>query len=174
MKPLIIIGSAPCTVDDLVGARCLCPSGCNVPLHAAADYMLVGLDSVDKYLGRVEYLSTYHPEDIPDCLKRRSLAGGNVDFRVISHVEKAGVGIVHPHQPPSGSSALLGVLAAVKIGYRRIILAGCPLEDEKYLEFRPGWQAHLDKYVGRVRSLSGWTKEFLGYPTEEWLDVFGN
>ena len=165
MKTLIIIGAASCVGEDL---KLWGTDFKSAP--QPYDYMLIGLDSVDKYLGRVDYLATYHPEDIPACLQRRAAAGGNNDFQIISHTESPGVGIVHPHQPPSGSSALLGVLAAVKIGYRRIILAGCPLEDNKYHEFRPGWQAHLDTYIGKVRSLSGWTREFLGAPTEEWLN----
>lgn len=157
---LIIIGSAPCVGADLAA----------IPTQAAADYMLIGLDSMDKYPGRAAYMATLHPDEIPECLQRRSQAGGNIDFReIIAHEEAPGVTMIVPHTPPSGSSALLGVLAAIQIGYRRIILAGCPLQDQKYQEFHPGWQAHLARYIGKVRSMSGWTKDFLGYPTEEWL-----
>lgn len=163
MNPLLIIGSAPCIYADLEAL---------LPLFDDLQYdvMLVGMDSTDKYLDRVKYFATYHPADIPESIRRRQEAGGNTDFQVISHIAGEGIHIVFPYQQPSGSSALLGVLFATKIGYQKIILAGCPLEDEKYTNFRQGWQAHLDEYVGRVRSMSGWTREFLSPPTREWLD----
>jgi hypothetical protein len=199
MKPLIIIGSAPCVGEDLAVLDQLM-----IILRQAQDerndwahhersahpepvegciYMLIGLDSVDKFLGPVQYLVTFHPDDLPACLQRRAAAGGNTDYKVISHLDREKhqpgvtyplVDIVHPYEPPTGSSSLLGVLYAIKLGYQRIILAGCPLDVKPYITFQKGWQAHLDKYVGKVRSLSGWTREFLGYPTEEWLDVSAN
>lgn len=136
--------------------------------------MLIGLDSVDKFSGEAKYFATYHPQDIPKSIERRKEFGGNCDFKIISHEIKPGVDIVLPYQQHSGSSALLGVLSAIKFGYRRIILVGCPLidvEGKKYANFQKGWQQYLDLYVGKVRSLSGWTKDFLGYPTEAWLDA---
>lgn len=160
--PLIIIGSAPCAMADLAA----------LPL-ISCDHMLVGLDSVDIWLGRAEYLITYHPEDIPECLERRRSVGGNTDFiQVISHIAAPGVTMVQPHERPSGSSSLLGVFAALGMGYERVVLAGCPLTDPEYViknNYRRGWQYHIDRYAGKVRSMSGWTKDFLGAPTEAWL-----
>lgn len=185
MQTLIIIGSAPCIGEDLAALEQLMigRAGHDESDHPACleecDYMLIGLDSVDKYLGPVQYLCTFHPDDIPACLQRRSAAGGNTDYQVIAHkaceehhpdIKYPGVDIIHPYEPPTGSSSLLGVLAAVKFGYQRIILAGCPLDVIPYITFQRGWEAHLDRYVGKVRSLSGWTRNFLGYPTKEWLD----
>ena len=168
MNILVIVGAAPCIAEDL--AVLVAVQESKYVLTRSYDYMLIGMDSVDKYLGEVKYFATYHPADIPESLNRRKEAGGNCDFRTISHIASEGVEIIHSYQAPSGSSTLLGVLAAIKMGYQRIILAGCPLEDEKYKNFQQGWQAHLDEYVSRVRSLSGWTRLFLGCPTEEWLD----
>ena len=162
---LIIMGSAPCLEDDLS----------KIP-QGTWGYMAIGLDAVDRYSGRIEYMATYHPADITEARFKRARARGNTTYKVISHEQKDGVDIVHPYKAPSGSSALLGVLAGIKLGYQKIILCGCPLEDEKkdgknknYQQFRKGWQAHLDEYIGKVRSMSGWTREFLGYPTDEWL-----
>ena len=167
---LVIIGAAPCVKDDIA----------NLPVSPeACDFIAVGLDAMDKLLGRIEYMATYHPYEIAQCRERRTKAGGNVDYKVVSHITQGASGsvdIVIPFKQPSGSSALLGVLAGIKEGYRKMILCGCPLEDEvrdgrtkNYQQFRDGWKAHLDEYVGKVRSMSGWTKDFLGYPTEEWL-----
>ena len=184
--PLIIIGSAPCVIADISA----------LPL-VSCDYMLVGLSSVDKWLGRADYFVTMHPDDIPKSLARRQQFGGNTDFlQVISHTTQReegdgsvtnfpGVTMIQPYEKPPGSSALLGVFAALKLGYERIILAGCPLDEtvphntfingrtfqaQPYTDYQRGWQHHLDRYIGKVRSLSGWTKQFLGYPTEEWLN----
>jgi hypothetical protein len=83
-----------------------------------------------------------------------------------------GVDIIEPLFPGerSGSSALLGALAALKIGYRRIILCGCPLDEKKYQPFQIGWIAKEKVVKGKVFSMSGWTKELLGAPGAEWME----
>ncbi len=166
---LIIVGAAPCTGEDIE----------NLPVYPeACDFLAVGLDAMD-HPGRIEYMATYHPGEIAQCKERRAKAGGNIDYKVISHSEHGASGpvdIIVPFQPPSGSSALLGVLAGIREGYRKMILCGCPLEDEtrdgrtkNYQQFRDGWKSHLDEYVGTVRSMSGWTRDFLGGPDNAWL-----
>lgn len=163
---LIITGSAPCVLLDMAG----------VPRVCSYDYMAIGLDAVDKYVWPVKYVATYHPVEIPDIRKRREQTGGNLDYTVISHERRDGVDIVEPLLPGerSGSSALLGTLAALKLGYTRIILCGCPLTGKNdkggaYESFRVGWEQKQAFLAGRVRSMSGWTQELLGVPTEEWL-----
>ncbi len=57
------------------------------------------------------------------------------------------------------------------MGYKRIILCGCPLtgnapEGNPYDDFRPGWIENKAELVGRVTSMSGWTKELLGSPPD--------
>jgi len=161
---LIITGSAPCVLIDIAG----------VPRVCTYDYMAIGLDAVDKYIWPIKYVATYHPVEIPRIRERRERCGGNLDYRVISMKVLPGVDIIEPFRPPSGSSSLLGVLAALRMGYRRIILCGCPLIGKNaaggtYETFRKGWEARANEFTGRVRSMSGWTAEFLGAPTEEWL-----
>jgi len=156
---LIIIGSAPCFGADLLKI---------LNKVWGWDYMAIGLDAIDKHPGRIEYMATYHPLDIKEALSRRAKAGGNTDYKVISHQPGENIDIVYPYKAPSGSSALFGALAGIKLGYDKIILCGCPM-DGAYEQFRQGWQAHLDEYVGKVRSMSGWTKNFLGEPAGEWL-----
>jgi hypothetical protein len=162
---LIIIGSAPDVLIDIAG----------VPRALSYDFMAIGLDAVDKYRGPILYCATYHPVEIPEILKRREQAGGNLDYKIISMETRPGVDIVEPFRPPSGSSSLLGTLAAIRMGYRRIILCGCPLTGKNaaggtYETFRNGWEARANEFAGRVRSMSGWTREFLGAPMEEWLN----
>jgi hypothetical protein len=172
-KILIITGSAPCVVEDIEAALLLFRS---VPLCLCAfdpmlhpDFMSIGLSSVDKHLHHIKYMATYHPVQIPEIKKRREAAGGNTDYLVISHEQNPGVDILEPFIPPTGSSSHLGALAAIRIGYKKIILCGCPLTDTKYKVFQEGWSAKIKQVRVYVRSMSGWTKELLGAPTGEWL-----
>jgi hypothetical protein len=165
---LIITGAAPCILDDLTALAMD---------DSQADFMAIGLDAVDKYSWPIKYMATYHPVEIPEIKARRESIGGNTDYIVISHEPKPGVDIIEPllGGECSGSSALMGAQAAIKLGYRRIVLCGCPMtgksvKNDNYETFRAGWEQKKKFLNGRVRSMSGWTKELLGAPTEEWLN----
>jgi len=169
MHKLIVTGSHLNVLDDIF----------RIDQYWTFDFMAIGLDAVDKYSWNIKYVATYHPDDIPLIKDRRAKIGGNTDYLIISHVEffngaKVDVDIVEPYEPPSGSSALLGTLAAIRMGYDKIILCGCPLigrndKNQSYEDFREGWIAKKNVVIGKVKSMSGWTKEFLGGVTEEWL-----
>jgi hypothetical protein len=177
---LIIIGAAPCVREDIDLALLLV--GCSSILDRCPfDFMAIGLDAVDKYSWPVKYFVTYHPAEIEEAKERRKKAGGNTDYMVIAHqqhAEKATgrdlVGLIIPCEPPSGSSALLGVLAGIQLGYEKIIVCGCPLtgindKGYDYANFRVGWTAKLSEIKDKTRAMSGWTKELLGAPDQEWL-----
>jgi hypothetical protein len=169
---MLIIGAASCGQEDI-------QSAIEIIRHAGRDYdvTIIGMDAAGMHVIPCEYVATYHPAEIQDIRTRREAIGGNLDYRLISHEGKQpGVDIVEPLNPGdrSGSSSLLGTLAALKMGYGRIILCGCPLIGKNehggsYDSFRIGW-TNKQKYLNdRVRSMSGWTKELLGAPTDEWL-----
>ncbi len=169
MKNLLLItGAAANVLDDmnaLMSERII-----------ECDYMAIGLDAVDKYPQNIKYMATYHPVEIPEIKARRESIGGNTDYIIISHEQMPGVSIIEPLLPGerSGSSALLGVHAAIKLGYNRIVLCGCPMTGKNstqgaYETFQIGWENKKKALANRVRSMSGWTREFLGAPTEEWL-----
>lgn len=189
-KLLIITGSAPCVIDDLTALPRRIPAADDMAIGLdfmtalkseiprrilAADYMAIGLDAVDKYPWPIRYCATFHPAEIPQIRARREALIGRVDFAIISHERHEFVEIfVGDWWQPSGSSSLLGVQAALRMGYKRIILCGCPLAGQndkggKYEGFRTGWEARKKDLVDCVRSMSGWTADFLGKPTEEWL-----
>ena len=85
-----------------------------------------------------------------------------MDFQIVSDTQRDGiVDRIIPGPAVSGSSSLLGVLAGMAMGYAEIILAGVPLDDKKYRVFRLGWPHYADQLRGRVRSLSGWTRDYL-------------
>jgi len=83
-----------------------------------------------------------------------------------------------------GSSGLFAAMVGLALGYERIILAGIPIDGTGHFFDPPGkevtqflgqnikweWEHARDVYFkGRVRSLSGRTREWLGEPDDEWL-----
>lgn len=165
MPSLCIVGSHPDVTNEIEA----------VPKYGAWDVMAIGLDAVNKYLERILYVATYHPVEIEKIRERRRSVGGNLDYKVISHEKHPGVDIIITDWwKPTGSSALLGVQAALRMGYRKIVLCGCPLigindKGSKYENFQSGWKKHREEVAPYVRSMSGWTREFLSMPTVEWL-----
>lgn len=161
-KRLIIMGSAPCAFEDLE----------RIPAFDRYDFMAIGLDvAAETCALPLKYVATNHPEDITEIRRRRAFGSGNLDYALISYKPGPGVDIVQLLGPVSGSSAILGALAAIALGYEKIILCGCPLtgnapEGNPYEAFRPGWETAADQVKGRVFSMSGWTREFLGSPAE--------
>jgi len=94
--------------------------------------------------------------------------------------------ITHEKGRLHGSSSLFATLAAVAMGYQKIILAGCPMDSEGHWYFEPTgpetlgpmWQgmdymAWIDfaetEASNKVRSMSGYTAKLLGSPVCGWL-----
>jgi len=176
-KVALIVGCAPCWEDDLNRFKTIC---------SEFDVFAIGLDC--PYKEEIKYFVTYHIEDI-EAYKRKRTG----DYKIISHTNdfikysrerrkkpewaNTNVDIVYPHQAPSGSSSLLGTKAALfKLGYNKVVLIGCPMDTgsienkaKSYSVFRKGWLYFKSDLVGKVKSMSGWTRELLGEPTKEWI-----
>lgn len=85
---------------------------------------------------------------------------------------------VLPDYQPSGLTGLYAVKLAKAIGATKIVLAGVPMDQSGHVlpghghwineERRLGW-LNRRKELRDVRSMSGWTRQLLGYPTQEWL-----
>jgi len=178
-KVALIVGCAPCWEDDLNQFKTIC---------SEYDVFAIGLDC--PYKEEIKYFVTYHIEDI-EAYKRKRTG----DYKIISHTNdfikysrerrkkpkwaNTNVDIVYPHQAPSGSSSLLGTKAALfKLGYNKVVLIGCPMDTgsienkaKSYSVFRKGWLYFKSDLVGKVKSMSGWTKELLGEPTKGWVET---
>lgn len=146
-----------------------------IKINGDVDILAVG-KSCD-YHGHVDMFATYHTKEVIDYISKRKEWNTNTDFLIITHEPFKNIksDYIIPYKKPSGSSALLGTFAAIKHGYKNIVLCGCPLtgvNDRKhpYGNFRQGWKFHKEKLNNQVRSMSGWTMEFLGGVTKEWLD----
>lgn len=86
-----------------------------------------------------------------------------------------------PGQTQSGSSGLFALkVALVDLGFDKAILCGVPMEPagKHFFDAREwrgahahkqGWKEALPEIASRARSMSGWTAELLGQPTEDWL-----
>lgn len=83
-----------------------------------------------------------------------------------------------------GSTALFAVMACHEMGYKKIVLGGCPLDSKGHWYWTdlkvpgPIWNAETYQawfeYMrtepsNKVRSFSGYTEQMLGKPTKEWL-----
>ena len=166
MNVLVVVGSAPCTKEDLEKFHALYKGEC--------DYMAIGKDA-DIAFKDCKYFATYHIEDV-----RTSYGFGPYPFLLIHHERQVGVDIVESYNPPlsiSGSSAILGVKAALTLGYTKIVLCGVPLQGKQktirnlhYDRFIVGWKVLLVEIEGIVKSMSGSTKDLLGMPTRKWLN----
>ncbi|MEI7635880.1 MAG: hypothetical protein WCJ37_01130 [Syntrophus sp. (in: bacteria)] len=165
---IAVVGSAPNALLDLYSLIESTGRFC--------DIMAIGLDAVRMITGAPRYVATNHIEDIPEI--SHILSGKQADTMIISYKQAPGVDIVEPYAPiieRSGSSSMTGTLAAIRLGYKKIVLCGIPLtgnapEGNPYEAFRLGWEDKKDELTGKVKSLSGWTKELLGNPTWEWLN----
>lgn len=169
---LIIIGAAPCVVDDVYAVIKMMESEKG---YESFDFCAIGIDAVNKCRWPIQYFATYHPSEIDTAKERRASLGGNTNYRVISHVQyQDKVDMIVPFEAPSGSSSLLGVLAGLEMGYGKIVVCGCPLTGSNdkgydYSNFRTGWTEKVNAIKDKTRSMSGWTKELLGSPDKNWL-----
>lgn len=84
-----------------------------------------------------------------------------------------------------GSSGFLAAdgVALSALGAERVVLAGVPMmasachegDSAHWAEadvYWDTWEAALPRLLGRVKSMSGRTRDALGTPTREWLDGF--
>lgn len=140
-------------------------------------------DQIETFEGWAHHGVTLHPPKLPVWLAmRKHMCRKRID-RIWCHRPSAGVTDVVGDRKGDwkGSVGLHAARCALSVGHTKVILCGVPMTPEgghyirgkapwkDCLGFRPGWLAHLDVLSGKVKSYSGWTKELLGEPTEEWL-----
>jgi len=184
-RMIVILGTAPCLEEDLENFREI--SAAAFPEATGEkryDYLAVGLDCADRYLGHIDHAVSYHAREftkhvknyvtVPGFKERRAAAGGNLDYQTHTHCRPELGHRVWPYFAPSGSSAMLGVEASIGMGYEKIIVCGCPLEDRGYAHFQKGWDVRYDAIKEKVRAMSGYPAKLLGLPTPEWLAAGGD
>lgn len=176
MSWALVLGGAACVYDDLRQAE---------ELLGEPDIVVAVKDIWVEY-PRVDHVATYHLDRIPaELQKRRNLGYKDPKciwtYRAVRHIR-----IPLPCDSinmTGGSSGLLGAYVGLKVA-DKVVLAGIPMDPNMphYHKRRHGrpwkdatlytthWRQSMPKLQGRVKSMSGWTKELLGEPTLEWLN----
>lgn len=174
MPTAIVIGGADCVWEDVKRAREL----------FEPDAFIVTNDMIPQWPERCDYVASLHPEKVADWLQKRAKNGHPPPGEVWCHKVAGPRGLVHKCVQRTttdwaGSSGLFGAKVGLEEGFK-VVVCGVPLvADGNHIvrkrswsaahAFRSGWQRNIKHLKERVRSMSGWTKEFLGAPTPEWL-----
>ena len=179
MRRALIVGRASRALEEYVAARAL---------GDFDEVLVVGAMSVT-FPDRVDHLVSFHADFFDSWAAQRAAAGlppagcywgaryrgrnlgeGKTRARPLRYVECVG-----------GSSGFVAVQAALgPLACGRVVLAGVPMRaaDAHVGDAAPWdeadaywstWQERMVELRGRVRSMSGRTREALGEPTREWL-----
>lgn len=172
---LIALGGAEGVWDELEQARALCPD---------ADIGAVNEAGRD-YLGHLKLWASLHPEKLGRWQRERK---GNPDYIACAHKGHfdARIDLIANEIWYGTSGLFLIQVAAIMFGYTRIIACGMPIADKPHYfdqaqwdgvsRYRRGWTEAVQQpeLKDRVRSMSGWTRELVGEPTQSWLAVPAN
>lgn len=173
MTIALVLGGAQCLHEDVAAAQKL----------FKAD-IIVAVKDIGITWPHVDYWATFHPERLPKELAQRRAAGLPDPKKVYTYRLRVPDKLNIPMQiidTKGGSSGMMGTEVALLVA-DKVVLCGIPLDPKQKhyrrpkkegwpaaLVYRKAWKAAYPKLKGRVRSMSGWTKELLGEPTEEWL-----
>lgn len=153
------------------------------------DYTIGVGPSVAHYPGKVDAWVWFHVELFPELAGVRAKKGYSPAGSYWS-IRCTGAGM-RPRasswpvnfikDPKGGASGLIATyLALYEFECERVVLAGCPMTVEgnqvdtgrpwrEATKHRWAWERDRAKLIGKVASMSGWTRELLGYPTTNWL-----
>lgn len=167
---LLVIGSASCVWDDLARYD-----------YQGHDLMAVN-DMMMHFPGRLDYGATCHPEKLPGWTFFQGFEASKKSWPPMethSHINYHAVNWYWPIHRDGGTSGLFGVTVGLLMGYDQIVIAGIPCDDsprffdppnKNHQQFKRDtvlreWQeAAALLFKGKVKSLSGRTKELLGEP----------
>jgi len=175
---LVIFGTARCLWDDR--------RRFNEMLEGKTHHVMTINDAAIHVMGKpIDHIVSLHKEFVGP-LKKMKMAARNLG-ECTTHCDKEGkdVQCFWKFSNVGGTSALFGVKIGLAMGYKKITLCGCPLDNSGHYWEDPStvgilgcgaigmvWKdAARDIFKDRVRSMSGRTKEILGEPDKEWLTI---
>jgi len=170
MKRALILGGAECVLADLTK---------HCAQYGSLPWLVIAANKIGMfYPGHLDHWVTMHPEQLAPWKKHRRRRGGNDDYVTWAGRRPDLVDRVTTHS--GGSTGLFAAkVALVDLGCERVVLCGVPMDDtphfirgavgDHYEQYRCQWEAYIQELAACVRSWSGWTRELLGAPTEEWL-----
>lgn len=184
-KNLVVCGDAAGVWDDLAAFGCRDDSGRGKVRKPGWDFLTVN-KLVETFPGSVEHCYSNEPSLLRIFMSaRRSEYAREFGPAAHSHSIKVGVDHVWPWGG-HGTSGLGAVLVGLGLGYDSIVLCGLPLDDGPH-NGEPSWRrtafatseaagsasddrdSHWKRAIGtafggRVKSMSGRTREWLGAP----------
>lgn len=174
----LVLGGAGCLWEDVEAASAL--------IHPA-DCLIVAVNDAGVWWpGRLDAWVTMHADEMPYRIRKRTELGHPAGFTTWTRPYPRGMEDREAHCDRviggwgGGSSGLVAV--GVAIQHRcSVILCGVPLDERPHFNrtgawegaagFREGWTDRSEALAPLVRSLSGWTRETFGAPTQEWVDA---
>lgn len=169
MTGLVVGGADNWTADILAACRLFQPD------------VVIAINDVGTILPCVDHWATLHSDKFPRWEKARRELGATTDYTRWSCSEGHYVDRIVRNWF-GGSSSLLAVDVALNgLDLDRVVLAGCPMDERPnafrtergwahFNRFRAGWERAEREIAGRVRSMSGWTREKFGAPDADWLN----
>ena len=154
---LIIVGSGNVGKSDIDHLEC------------QGQIMAVG-HGIEQFKGNIDAFAMWcvNGPMFNKAVEQREKEGLNTDFKCYSFFPNNG--FEHCPMPLYGAgSAMYGIQIGINLGYDKIILVDCPLDD--YCEgHQEGFKEAFPLIKDKVRAMSGFTKELFGEPDDEWLN----
>lgn len=180
-RVILCLGGAWNVWDDFERAKALCE-------QAGVDYHVGAVnDAGADYRGHLHLWCTLHPEKLrdkePRWQKKREDRGLNQDYLIVSHKPRVNTRVdkVVPEVWSGSSGLYVHKVAIVDLGYTRSVACGTPMNEEGHYFDNSGWR-HSPNYwkgwveahdqpelAGRIKSMSGRTRDLLGEPDIDWL-----
>lgn len=170
----LILGSADCVWADRDRALSM----------FKPDYVFCTNDLGVDYPEEFDHWCTMHPDKLVGWVRARRKAG-RPDAKQLwipqhRNPPKEIAGLVRVSPSRGGSSGMLCCMVVLKILNCRAVLAGVPMTADRAhynspkpwndaIHYHGSWRQSLPELAGRIKSMSGWTKELLGEPTPSWL-----
>jgi hypothetical protein len=185
MKRALVVGCGPDVWNDVKQAQKL------VDFDAVYCVKLAAVH----WPGRFDVFVTLHPEWIEDYKKQRAALGRDMNFETVAPLaEELGrhaaykpdrrVSYLSPGVNLPASSGIYAAKVALEDGFERVVLAGVPMQKTNHFArgtpwlqvdcFLPGFERALPYLHGKVKSMSGRTKDALGFPDVDWLTGSGD
>ena len=160
----LVLGGAEGVFDDLEAASPYLDD----PIVIAAN------DVGTRYQGHLHHWVSLHPSKLEAWKNQRRKAGYNMDFTTWAHRKCQWADKILTCW--GGSSGMLAVQVARELGCTKIVLCGVPMDPRGHFfkkdewtdchAYRRAWNRKYDDLAPYVRSMSGWTRELFGPPTE--------
>lgn len=175
MRRCLVLGAASCLWDDVEAALKV----------GEYDAVIAAKLGGVAWPGELHAWVTLHPDWMPDYRSRRKARGYPEPREVVAHKPGPGIDRIAESRWPeqkyrSGASGMFAAKVALDDGFDRVVLCGIPMDQQVgRIDGRKTWPAAntyrqavtlaLPRLKGKVRSMSGWTREVLGAPDADWL-----